>query len=81
MNMEEKISAPQIAHEIPVSVRFDYETLKELDLIALFERKKRAILCRDIIIEKIQVYNRNPAFKRFLKQYAASAAQKLGGKI
>lgn len=79
MSRKRKTSAPQIEHDIPVSVRFDYETLKDLDLIALFERKKRAVLCRDIILEKIQVYGRYPAFKRFLKQYELQQSQKNRG--
>lgn len=36
--------------------------------MGLFERKKPAVLARDIILDKIQVYERYPAFKRFLKQ-------------
>jgi hypothetical protein len=40
-------------------------------LIAAFEHKKPATLARDILVEKIRVYERNPAFKRFLKQLEA----------
>jgi hypothetical protein len=39
-----------------------------LDQIGLFEHKKPSTLARDILVEKIHVYERNPAFKRFLKQ-------------
>jgi hypothetical protein len=37
----------------------------------LFEHEKRAALLRRIIIEKVQVYQRNPAYKRFVKQLEA----------
>jgi hypothetical protein len=46
----------------------DWQTMKDLDLIAAYERKKRGPLMRDILVEKIRVYQRNPAFKRFLLQ-------------
>jgi hypothetical protein len=42
--------------------------LKKLETISLFEKEKRASMCRRILVEKIQVYERNPAYKRFLKQ-------------
>lgn len=60
------ISAVQ--HEVGITVRLDWDTVKELEKIALFEHDKRAPLMRRIIVEKVQVYQRNPAYKRFLKQ-------------
>jgi hypothetical protein len=50
----------------PLSVKVDWEMLKTLDLIAAFEHRKRSTLCRDILLEKTRVYERNPAYKRFL---------------
>jgi len=72
MSEERKKDVPTVKHNIGVTVWLDWETVKELNKIALFEREKRAPLCRRIIVEKIQVYRRNPAYKRFLKQLARS---------
>lgn len=60
--------ANSITYPYEVSVRFDGDTLDLLDKVAMFERDKRATMARRIIVEKLQVYERNPAFKRFLKQ-------------
>jgi predicted transcriptional regulator len=59
---------PAVKHDVLISVRLDCETLRELDRIALFEHEKRATIARRFIIEKVQTYLRNPAYKRFLKQ-------------
>lgn len=53
---------------IGLTVWADHRTCKDLELIAAYERMKRGPLMRMILIEKIKVYRRNPAFKRFLKQ-------------
>ncbi len=58
---------PEVRHECTLTVRLDYESLRELDRIALFEHEKRATLARRFIVDKIQTYLRNPAYKRFLK--------------
>lgn len=58
---------PKINHAINVTVRFDWDMLKQIDQIALFEKEKRAILLRRLIDDKVKVYEMNPAFKRFLK--------------
>jgi hypothetical protein len=60
--------AKSIMYPYEVSVRFDANSLDALDRVAMFEREKRATMARRIIVEKLQVYERNPAFKRFLKQ-------------
>ena len=57
-----------IQYPVPQTVHLDWETRNELDIIALFERKKVGPLMRDVIIQKVQVYLRNPAYKRFKKQ-------------
>ena len=54
--------------EVGLTVWADHQTMKDLDLIAAYERKKRGPLMRDILVEKIRVYQRNPMFKRFLLQ-------------
>jgi hypothetical protein len=59
---------PKVRNSLPVTVRLDYSTIQALDQIALFEHEKRAAMCRRILLEKIQVYFRYPAFLRFKKQ-------------
>ena len=51
-----------------LATKVDWETIRELEDIALYEKKRRATLVRDIIFEKVRVYSRNPAYKRFKKQ-------------
>ena len=58
---------------ILMSIKLDGQTRGEIDLIAVFERKKPAVLVRDILVEKVQVYERNPAYRRFLNQRAGMA--------
>lgn len=65
---EERGELETVKYVFELSVRLDWKSLKELEMIALFEREKRATLARRILIEKIQTYERNPAFKRFLRQ-------------
>jgi hypothetical protein len=50
------------------TVWMDYQTLKDVDLIAAYERMKRGPLIRMKLVEIIKTYQRNPAFKRFLLQ-------------
>jgi len=50
------------------TIWMDYQTLKDLNLIAAYERMKRGPLMLMIIMEKIRTYQRNPMFKRFLLQ-------------
>ena len=68
-NFEEK--QPQtrtLRFNLVLSVKIDWELRQRLEQIALFEHMKPASLARNILVEKIHVYERNPAFKRFLKQ-------------
>ena len=63
------LQVPEKAKQnIGITVWVDWQTRQDLDLIAAYERMKRAPLMRMIIVEKIKVYKRNPAYKRFLKQ-------------
>jgi hypothetical protein len=67
-----EFSEPQPKRELQfnlvLSVKVDWEIHRILEQIGLFEHKKPSTLARDILVEKIHVYERNPAFKRFLKQ-------------
>jgi len=51
-----------------MTVWADFQTVKDLDLIAAYERMKRGPLIRMKLVEIIRTYQRNPAFKRFLLQ-------------
>jgi len=65
-----------VSHNIGITIRLDWESRKELESISLFEREKIAVLLRRIIIEKMQVYQRNPAYKRFLRLRAEKVWQR-----
>jgi len=54
--------------EVTKSVRIDEDMEEKLVKIALYEKVKPATLMRQIINDKINVFYRNPAFKRWLKQ-------------
>lgn len=58
----------EVEHNIGITLRLDWDSIMGLRRIAAFEKEKVAVLCRRIIVEKMQVYERNPAYKRFLKQ-------------
>lgn len=64
--MEKIRTKPKPVHfPCQLATKVDWETIRELDDIAFYERKKRGTLVRDIILEKIRVYQRNPAYKRY----------------
>lgn len=58
-----KVSYPNIN-----TVRLDDSTQRELDVLAVYERKRLGTLLRDLIIDKVQEYVRNPTYNRFKKQ-------------
>lgn len=58
---------PSMKHEVGVTVRLDWTSLRQLNDISLYEREKRAVVLRRIVVDKIKVYECNPAFKRFQK--------------
>ena len=60
--------ARTLRFNLVLSVKIDWELRQRLEQISLFEHMKPASLARNILVEKIHVYERNPAFKRFLKQ-------------
>jgi hypothetical protein len=68
-NFEETQPKRELQFNVVLSIKIDLETHRKLEQIGLYEHKKTSTLARDILIEKIHVYERNPAFKRFLKQY------------
>lgn len=66
--LDDKLTDLKVEHDIGVTVRVNWDSFQKLRKIAVFENEKVAVLCRRIIFEKIQVYERNPAYKRFLKR-------------
>ncbi len=56
-------------------IRIDEDSLRELDVIAVFEKVSRCALARQILIEKIQVYNRRPDYKAYRKKMDRMIAQ------
>lgn len=65
---EETTERKTVHYPCQLATKVDWETIKELDDISLYEKKKRATLVRDIVLDKIKVYERNPAYKRFKNQ-------------
>lgn len=58
-----------IKYPVSKTVKMDFAMLEALERIADFEHEATATLARNILLEKIQVYFRNPAFKRYLKKH------------
>jgi len=50
-----KAEKRQIRYPITVGVKIDYETREELDIIALFDRKKVGTWLRDLIVDAVNV--------------------------
>ena len=73
---EKKSEISKVELDIGFTIRVDWETREELKRIALFEKDKLAPMCRRILVEKVQVYERNPAYKRFLKRLEDLEAKK-----
>jgi len=59
---------PSIRYPILVGAKIDYETREELDIIALFDRKKVGTWIRDLIVDAVKRYQRNPQYKRFKRE-------------
>jgi len=57
----------EVRYPVQVNTRVDGETLRALDLISLFERRRRSELIREWIQSKILTYYRNPQFNKFLR--------------
>ena len=53
------------------TVRLDGESVGEIEKIAMFERTHPTTWMRQVIIEKVRTYERNPQYKRFKKDLEA----------
>jgi hypothetical protein len=71
LSSTEKVSA--VHFDVAKSVKLDFVTLREIEIMALFERKKPATFMRDVLVEKVRTYSRYPAYLRFRKAYAEKA--------
>lgn len=58
----------KIAFPVLLGVRLDLDTGTELDKMALFERKRKSAFVRDLLVDSVQRYRRNPTYKRFIRQ-------------
>jgi hypothetical protein len=65
---QEEEETPKIDYPITFSLKLDVDTAMELDNIALYERKKKAALVRDQLVDMVQRYRRNPQYKLFLRK-------------
>jgi hypothetical protein len=74
-DFEETQQKRELQFNIVLSIKIDMETHRQLEQIGLYERKKTSTLARDILIEKIHTYQRNPSFKRFIKQLEEKKAK------
>lgn len=58
-------------YPIVFGTRIDWETMNEIDDIALFDRKKPATWLRDLIVDAVKRYQRNPQYKKFKRDLEA----------
>jgi len=63
-----EVTRKTVNFPITLSVKMDWETRKAIDKIALFEKKKPSTWARDVLLERVRTYERNPQFKKFLRQ-------------
>lgn len=72
--MENRAKRP-IRFPITVGVKIDWETRKELDIIAFFDRKKVGTWIRDLIVDAVKRYQRNPQYKKFKRELEARISE------
>lgn len=61
----------EIKFPLLISTRIDWETSRELDDIALFDHKKVGTWLRDLIVDAMKRYQRNPQYKKFKRDLEA----------
>jgi hypothetical protein len=72
MSMKPAESEKRLEHvtfPIVFSLKVNWDLRKNIEKIALFEKKKPATWARDILVEKIQVYERRPDYLKFKRQF------------
>jgi len=60
-----------VRYPVVFGTRIDWETMREIDDIALFDRKKPAAWLRDLIVDAVKRYQRNPQYKKFKRDLEA----------
>jgi len=61
----EKPVKREIHYPILFSCRVDYRTRQEIEDIALFDRKKAGTWLRDLVVDAVKRYQRNPQYLKF----------------
>jgi hypothetical protein len=56
-----------VQFDVPLTIRVNLAILKRLWDMAEFQNAKPATLAREILLEKIETGERNPGFKKFLR--------------
>jgi len=66
-NLEDETFDQGIQYPLTISVRITRDMRSRLDIIAAYEATKPSTLARREILSMIRRYQRNPQFKRWLK--------------
>lgn len=67
--MAKKSSNQQtVSFPYTLGVRLDWDTLKEIGIIGLFDKKKPGTWARDVLVAKVQTYLRRHDYNRFKRQ-------------
>jgi len=64
----EGVKRKTVKFPITLSIKMDWETMKEIQLIGLFEKKKPSTWARDELVNRIHTYERNPQYLKFKRQ-------------
>jgi len=64
-----------VQYPLMFSTRVDYETMDEIEVIALFDRKKPGTWLRDLVVDAVKRYQRNPQYKKFKRDLEAREAK------
>ena len=66
--MSERRATTKIRYSQTLGVRLDGETRREIDLVALFHRKKPGTWARDILTEEVRKHQSRSDYNRFKKE-------------
>lgn len=66
--MSENRVATKIRYSQTLGVRLDSETRSEIDIVALFHRKKPGTWARDTLTEEVQKHRSRSDYNRFKKE-------------
>lgn len=66
--MEKPVNRRTVSFPYTLGVRLDWDTLKEIEIIGLFDKKKPGTWARDVLVAKVQTYLRRHDYNRFKRQ-------------